>query len=768
MLQNIPAELRALNQWVAVDMSINAETGLPWKRPIDPKTNYFASPTDPRTWSSFEKAVATGRPVGFVLTKEDPYAIIDLDNKEHKPATPAQLEVHNQILTGVESYIERSISKTGHHVVVRGSIPTGINFGNVELYSWGRMMIFTGDVVKNMPIDDYDEAINNMYLQMKAKQDAARPPDVELIQEDGYLSDGDIFSMGAAAVNGDKFNSLCKGDWQHFGFPSQSEADLALMSMFAFYTKDNEQCRRMFRMTELGKREKYQDSDNWLDRILGMIRSKELQPVDIDTMNEKVAAVMRELNPEPVAPTTVVTPSVPKLPSTPAVPKVIQGPMLDIMQPPGVLSLMADYMYEVAPRQVREYAVVAAMAMLSGMCARAYNVSNTGLNQYFIILGGAGTGKESMASGIGKLTKAINDGMLDAKPIDIGKFASVQGLQKALIAQPCGLSILGEVGNEFKIMLSPKADPNRLEIKNAYLNLYNKSGEGESFSPVTYSKAENNMVAVSSPNLSILGESVPDNFYQSVNETSARDGFLSRLMIIEYTGVRNDYNETRAKPSDQLVKWLANIRDHSNDLQARNIVEHIAIEPIAKSMLNQYDKDITTRINSSATAGVAELLVRSHVKVLKLAGLGAVAINHYNPVITVPLVEWAMAFVNKADSILTTRFDSGEVGEVNDTQFENIMRKCIKHYFQISPAQRISQKSPASLAETNFISYSYISSYCKMREPFKSHKLGYGKAIELAIKDMIDIGVLIPVPQGQLPPAKNGHAMKAYGIGPQF
>lgn len=774
MLENIPIELRLIPQWVAVDMSINAETGLPWKRPIDPKTNYFAVVTDPRTWGTFEQAVGTGRPVGFVLTKDDKYAIIDLDNKPHKPATPEQLEIHNQILTGVESYIERSISKTGHHVVIYGSVPSGVNFGNIELYSDGRMMIFTGDVVKNLPIADYHEAINNMYIGMRAAQERLRPR-VELEQVDGHMEDGDIFAMGSDAVNGDKFNKLCRGEWQDFGFPSQSEADLALMSMFAFYSKDNEQCRRLFRMTVLGKREKYQKDNNHLDRILGMIRSKEPAPVDIADMEDRVAAVLAEVNPEPTAPIIPRVPAIPVLSVTPGVipnqvdpAKTITGPLLDILQPPGVLSIMADYMYAQAPRQVREYAVCAAISMLAGICARAYNVSGTGLNQYLIILGGPGTGKESMASGIGKLTKAINEGILDAKSVDIGTFASVQGIHKALLNQPCALSILGEVGHEFKIMLSPKVDPNRLEIKKAYLNLYNKSGEGESYSPVTYSKTENNMAAVASPNLSILGESTPIKFFECVTEASASDGFLSRLMIMEYTGVRHDYNEAKITPPEALTKWLCAIRDHANDLQARNIVEHIKIEPTAKAMLNQYDRDITAKINTTINPGLAELLVRSHVKVLKLAALGAVAINHYNPVITIPLAEWAIAFVNKSDSILTTRFQTGEIGEMNDSQFEAVMRKCITAYIKMTPKQKINSKCSPQLAETHFIPFTAIRDYCQRREPFKSHKLGPAGAIEIAIKDLLKANIIYEVPASQLPKPNTRPFGQVFAIGEHF
>lgn len=774
MLQNIPAELRALPQWVAVDMSINAETGQPKKLPIDPKTNRYASPVDPSTWGTFEQASGTGRPVGFVFTDADPYAVIDLDNKPHKPATPEQLAVHNAILTGVESYIERSISKTGYHAVVKGSIPAGVNFGNVEMYSSGRYMIFTGDVVKNAPIDDYHDAINQMYVDMRACQERVRQK-TELVQVDGHMEDGDIFTMAGEAANYQKFNDLCAGRWQHYGFPSQSEADLALMSMFAFYSKDNEQCRRLFRMTELGKRDKYSLQDtagtSRLNRMLEMIRSKEPQPVNLVEVEEKVAAVKAELAAEEARAAIVATPEPEPEPSqeAPAIPTSIKGPMLDVFQPPGVLQLMTEHIYASSPRQVREYAVIASIAMLAGMSSRAYNINGTGLNQYLIMLGGPGTGKEAMASGIGKLTKAMNSGILDAKPVDIGTFASVQGIHKALLNQPCGLSILGEVGHEFKIMLSPKCDPNRLEIKKAYLNLYAKSGDGESYSPVTYSKSENNMAAVASPNLSILGESTPLKFYESINEASSADGFLSRLMVLEYTGPRPDLNSKRPEPSKELVSWLCAIRDHSADLQARSVVENVKVEPMAQAMLDEYDREITRRINRPGVgAGESELLVRSHLKVLRLAALGAVAINHYTPVVTQPLVEWAIAFVNYADSTLTTRFASGEIGEVGDVQMEPVIVKAIKAYFKMTAKQRKDLRQPEVLCDTNFVGYSFLRHYCKMREPFKSHKLGYAKAIEIAIEDMVKAGILVKVMPGQMPPAKNGQPMVAYTLGENF
>lgn len=775
MLLNIPAELRALPQWVAVDMAIDPESGKPLKEPLNPRfTHYPAKTSDPSTWGTFEQAVATGRPIGFVFSKDDPYAVIDLDNKAYAPATPAQLELHNKILEGIESYIERSISKRGYHVIIRGSIPTGVNYGNVELYSWGRMMIFTGDVVKQMPIDDYNEAINNMYLQMKEQQDKNRPT-ADLEQVDGHMEDGDIFTMGSEAANGDKFNKLCNGDWEHFGFPSQSEADLALLSMFAFYSKDNEQCRRLFRMTVLGKREKYQINNNHLDRILLMVRSKEPQPINVEEANVKVAAVMAEIAAAsapviPAAP-TVVIPSAPDAITIPKLPKAPIPKAIDNLNLPGVLGMMADFIYTVSPRQVHEYSVCAALAMLSGITGRAYNISRTGLNQYIIALGNTGTGKEGMARGISSLEAAMNKGLTDPSPIIIGKPASAQGLHKSLIANPCGLSILGEVGNEFRIMLSPKIDPNSLAIKTAYLDLYNKSGESNVYHAINYSKAENNMTAINSPNLTILGETVPGTFYASINEQSASDGFLARLMVIEYKGIRHDYNDNNTQPSDELIKRLSSIRDHAVDLQARGIVEHIPMTPEAKVLLNQYDKDITARMNvmtESGVVGVSDILNRSHVKALKLAGLSAVAINHFQPVVTLELARWAIDFVNASDLHMTTKFKAGEIGEANDLQMEPVIRRAITQYFKMDVAARLAHKQPQALIETNYISFSYLRQYCRQREPFKSHKLGPATSIEIAIKDLVAAGVLLPVPRSQLPAAKNGANMNAYALGEQF
>ena len=99
----------------------------------------------------------------------------------------------------------------------------------MEVYSSARYMICTGDVVRNTPIADYQQLLDVIYGEMK-------PADVvELDDVEGIMSDEEVVEMAMRAANADKFNELCRGDWQAMGYESQSEADMALLSILAYY-----------------------------------------------------------------------------------------------------------------------------------------------------------------------------------------------------------------------------------------------------------------------------------------------------------------------------------------------------------------------------------------------------------------------------------------------------------------------------------------------------------------------------------------------------
>lgn len=60
-------------------------------------------------------------------------------------------------------------------------------------------------------------------------------------------SDEEVLARATAAANGQKFADLYAGRWQDY-YPSQSEADFALVDIIAFYTQNRAQIARMFRV----------------------------------------------------------------------------------------------------------------------------------------------------------------------------------------------------------------------------------------------------------------------------------------------------------------------------------------------------------------------------------------------------------------------------------------------------------------------------------------------------------------------------------------
>ena len=138
---NIPQELRVLNQWVCANDSS--------KVPMQANRPYPASSTNPATWSSFEDAVWAVEHgyydhIGFVFN-DNGIVGIDLDDASTFGClSPLATEICDLCC----SYTEVSKSGTGLHIFVKGDIPFKgkNNLAGVEMYKTARFFIMTGDV----------------------------------------------------------------------------------------------------------------------------------------------------------------------------------------------------------------------------------------------------------------------------------------------------------------------------------------------------------------------------------------------------------------------------------------------------------------------------------------------------------------------------------------------------------------------------------------------------------------------------------------------
>ncbi|MEZ5537587.1 MAG: AAA family ATPase [Thiolinea sp.] len=300
---NIPEELRQLNQWCLAGKN---------KQPLKPDGS-SASVTDSNTWSSFDAvckaAEAKGLGIGFVLSKADPFTCIDLDvkdsesrDKEGNPYRKEELTKRDEAAffsstsQVANSYAELSTRGKGIHIWVKGTVPNDSKKRGkgIEVYSQERFIICTGNpvseveytcntdsgvisanVVKNdiKPIEEQQSVIDNLLTHIKAST-GSTAESIPLEELPDTETDDAIWERARVAGNAEKFNDLCNGEYAKYKYPSQSEADAALMQMIAFYTVSNEQCKRMFRQTELGKREKATKDDRYLNLTLVQARSQ--------------------------------------------------------------------------------------------------------------------------------------------------------------------------------------------------------------------------------------------------------------------------------------------------------------------------------------------------------------------------------------------------------------------------------------------------------------------------------------------------------------
>lgn len=725
---NIPEELRLLSQWTC------------WKGdkvPYQPNGKLLHV-DDPNTWSSFDACAATGLGIGFIFSVDDPYCFIDLDDTEgDKIALERQIKISNEF----NSYSEISPSGNGLHIICKGSVPQGRRRSFIEVYSSGRYATMTGNVYKDVPIRDCQELLTRLYDQMGG---APNQNLVYIGDKDEKFTDDEIIVQMRSAANADKFNTLFAGDWST-NYPSQSEADLALVNIIAFYTQNRNQITRIFRLSKLGVRDKAKRKD-YLLWMINKAFDRIVPSVDLDGF--KIALESK------VAKSIAHNSTAPELPTS------------SIQLPPGLLGELAQFIYAAAPRPVPEIALAAAIGLMAGICGRAYNISGTGLNQYVLVLAKTGSGKEAAASGIDRLMNAIKFQVPTS--IDFrgpGIINSGQALAKYLgNASKCFVSVLGEFGIRLETMSSRDANSAEKTLLSMLFDLYNKSGFGQTLQPNIYSAKEDSIGIIESPAFSILGESTPGRFYNCLNEQMISDGLLPRFLLIEYKGKRPEYNETHMnmQPSMMLVDKLESLVANASQLafqQPRRVI-NVDQSGEALSLTRAFNIKADKYINSTDNDVIAELWNRAHMKVLKLAALIAVGVDYLNPIIQADHVLWATSIIENDIKALSTKFDLGEIGKQDDEskQLKDIV-KHIKEYVT-DPWDRIKPYCPSfkELHQVKVIPYDYFSSRTSRLSSYRLDKGGATNALKRTIQILIDSGKMIEV-------TKSPEFIKQFGTG---
>jgi primase-polymerase (primpol)-like protein len=196
--------------------------------------------------------------LGFVFTDSDPIVGVDLDACRI-PETGKTRDWATDIIDRLDSFTEISPSETGYHVLVEASLPDGRNRkGDIECYETARFFTVTGEHVDSTPttIEPRTDALEAVHREYLAANDRSEG-DNDRASAMPSLSDRELIERAKNAANGEKFSRLWRGSTT--GYESNSEADMALCSLLAFWTGgDAAQTDRLFRDSGL-MREKWDE-----------------------------------------------------------------------------------------------------------------------------------------------------------------------------------------------------------------------------------------------------------------------------------------------------------------------------------------------------------------------------------------------------------------------------------------------------------------------------------------------------------------------------
>lgn len=256
----IPDEMKQIPNWICWKAvpDERSHSGIR-KIPIDAKTGKAASSTGKDTWADFQTALEASSKysgIAFVFT-DSPYFGVDLDDMPEDIEDFKSGGSSNRIAEFVhtlKSYAEYSQSGNGIHIICRGSLPPGRRkSAKYEMYETGRYFIMTGNFCGGYAdIADCTQTVKPLHEKYLG---GGREPKPRIPTATVTLSLNEIIEKALNAKNGDKFARLYSGDISEYG--SQSEADMALCNLLAFWTCcDAEKIDAIFRTSGL-MREKW-------------------------------------------------------------------------------------------------------------------------------------------------------------------------------------------------------------------------------------------------------------------------------------------------------------------------------------------------------------------------------------------------------------------------------------------------------------------------------------------------------------------------------
>jgi hypothetical protein len=230
-----------------------------------------------------------------------------------------------------------------------------------------------------------------------------------------------------------------------------------------------------------------------------------------------------------------------------------------LLYPHGLVGDLTKYIIERSPKSQPVLALAASLTAVGALLGRKVE-SQSGLrtNLFTITLAKSGTGKEQPRKTIKKIfeTCGIEMDYLGGESI-----ASDTGLIQEVKGKPSCLYQLDEFGRMLKVMLGAENSPHIANISTVLMSLYEKADDF--FIWKKYADEKREQIKLDQPHICVLGTSVAEHLWGSLNNDHIIDGFLNRFLVFESEDENPKYKKNHYKTPipENIIEAIKRIHD---------------------------------------------------------------------------------------------------------------------------------------------------------------------------------------------------------------
>ena len=335
----------------------------------------------------------------------------------------------------------------------------------------------------------------------------------------------------------------------------------------------------------------------------------------------------------------------------------------DLYEPPGILKDVYNYSEEVAQISQPALSMQASLALGSVALGRMYKTDmNNFSSLFFMCIAKSGQGKENVKTVIEAILEQSE--YLDLMAGD--GYTSSGAIYSLLRYKPTHITVMDEFGKRLE-SISNASNSNKEDALQVLMETWGRCHgilRPDNYSMMTLTQKQQKEALDRStvkPAITLVGMSVPKNFYGALSTGRIVDGFLNRFIVVESTLPRVVGKMKKfVKPSKSISDWVIGVREVQNEMEqiSRDNAELdfkqrlITFNYESKILLEKLAYDLVDQQNKLEKEGLEVLLSRTREKAMRLAMICALADSKSAKTIKPEFTKWAIDYVMYYDQLL--------------------------------------------------------------------------------------------------------------------